>query len=310
MHEDEIGIDIQLVHALVAQRLPACAGLPLSPLGSSGSDNALFRLGDELLIRLPRRPGGGVTITKEARWLPRIAPHLPVAVPEVVAVLEPACGYTERWSVLRWLPGTSPEPVLTGSPPDPSRTRLADDLASLLVALAEIEVPPDAPSSPELHWYRGEPLATRDEATRHAITACRTIDGLRVDLDAAEAVWDDALTLSGAAESSPPAWYHGDLAAENLLVQDGHLVGVLDFGGLAIGDPTVDLMVAWEVLDPPARGRFRQQLGVDDATWRRGRAWALSLALMTFPYYWTSMPGRCASRLSVAHAVLADVHSG
>lgn len=310
MHEDEIDIDMRLVHALVERRLSAYAGLPLIRLASSGSDNALFRLGDELLIRLPRRPGGGATITKEARWVPHIAPRLPVAVPEIIAVCEPACGYPGRWSVLRWLHGASPEPVLTGSPPDPSRTRLAEDLASLLTALRHIDVPPDAITSPELRWYRGAPLATRDEATRRAIKACRAIDGLHVDLEAAEAVWDDALKLSGAAESSPPSWYHGDLAAENLLVQDGHLAGVLDFGGLAVGDPTVDLMVAWEVLDAPARAHFRQQLGVNEATWRRGRAWALSLALMTFPYYWTTMPGRCASRLAVAQAVLADADSG
>jgi aminoglycoside phosphotransferase (APT) family kinase protein len=309
MHEDEIEIDMRLVHALVKHRLPTCAELALRRLASSGSSNALFRLGDRLLIRLPRQPGGGVTITKEARWLPHIAPHLPVAVPDIIAVCEPACGFPERWSVLSWLHGVPPEPVVAGSPPEPRRAHLADDLASVVTAFRCIDVPRDALTSPELRWYRGAPLATRDEATRCAIEACQTIDGLDLNLDAASAVWDDALRLPGAAESSPPAWYHGDLSAENLLVHDGRLVGVLDFGGLAVGDPTIDLMVAWEVLDAPSRAEFRQAVSVDDAAWLRGRAWALSLALMTFPYYWTTMPDRCASRLAVAQAVLADADS-
>jgi aminoglycoside phosphotransferase (APT) family kinase protein len=114
------------------------------------------------------------------------------------------------------------------------------------------------------------------------------------------------MALPGIAQAEATGWYHGDLLAENLLVRDGRLAAVLDFGGLSVGDPTVDLVVAWELLDPGARATFRDAVDVDDATWLRGRAWALALAVMTFPYYWTSMPARCADRLSLARAVLAD----
>jgi hypothetical protein len=125
-----------------------------------------------------------------------------------------------------------------------------------------------------------------------------------LDLDAAEQIWADAMKLPGAADRVTPSWYHGDLAAENLLVQDGTLTAVLDFGGLALGDPTVDLVVAWEVLDPPAREVFRRQVGVDDATWLRGRAWALSISLMIW-YYWATMPGRRARCMRVGRNILS-----
>ena len=128
-----------------------------------------------------------------------------------------------------------------------------------------------------------------DQATRENIERCRSLEDFEFDLDAAEQVWADAMKLPGAADRTTPRWYHGDLAAENLLVRNGALSAVLDFGGLSVGDPTVDLVVAWEVLDPPARELFRRQVGVDDATWLRGRAWALSITLMIW-YYWTTMP--------------------
>jgi aminoglycoside phosphotransferase (APT) family kinase protein len=114
------------------------------------------------------------------------------------------------------------------------------------------------------------------------------------------------MALSGPGPDAPPRWYHGDLLGENLLVRDGRLASLLDFGGLAVGDPTVDLMIAWDVLDPAAREVFRSAVGADDESWLRGRAWALTVALMTFPYYWRTMPDRCASRLAMARAVLAD----
>jgi aminoglycoside phosphotransferase (APT) family kinase protein len=129
---------------------------------------------------------------------------------------------------------------------------------------------------------------------------------LGLDLDACAALWTEAMALPSADDSAPPRWHHGDLVAENLLVRDGRLAAVLDFGGLSLGDPTVDLVVAWEVLDPEARGTFREEVGVDDGDWLRGRAWALAIAVMTFPYYWATMPGRCADRLALARAVLAD----
>ena len=306
LHDDEFTIDVRLVRALVDRTLPECASLPLSPLNRSGSSNALFRLGDELLVRLPRQPGGSATIEKEVRWLPQIGPLLPTAVPEIVAIGEPGLGYPERWSVVRWIEGDVPTVADPSSEAGPSRGGLALELAAVVTALRDIDVPASALADVELRWYRGAPLATRDVDTRRSVEACRAISGLDLDLDAALEVWQRAMTFPGSARAPTPRWYHGDLLAENLLVHQGRLAAVLDFGGLAVGDPTVDLIVAWELLDGPSRDVFRQAVGADDETWLRGRAWALSLALMTFPYYWVTMPDRCASRLAVARSVLLD----
>lgn len=297
LHDDELKIDVRLVAELIRRAMPDLALLPLRAFESTGSSNAMFRLGDDLLVRLPRQPGGSATIEKEARWLPYLAGLLPSAIPEVMYVGEPGFGYSERWSVVGWLDGVVPGPA------DASE-RLAVELAAFVNALRGVDVPDSALADPQLRWYRGEPLESRDEATQRSIAECRDLVGLDLDLEACSRVWSDAMDLPRA--RGPRSWYHGDLFAENLLVRDGHLAAVLDFGGLSVGDPTVDLIVAWELLDEPSRGIFRESVQADEVTWIRGRAWALSLALMTFPYYWDTMPGRCGTKLAVARAVLAD----
>ena len=307
LHDDELPVDVPLVRALVDGAFPDLAHLALSRLASSGSTNALFRLGPDLLVRLPRQPGGTGTIEKEARWLPYVGASLPVPVPEVVGVGDPALGYPEKWSIVRWLDGETPAVVGPETAADPVRCGLALDLAATIGALGGLDVPADALRDPALRWYRGEPLAAMDEDTRRNLEECRNIPDLDLDLDAIAAAWDEALTLPGVDRVVEPRWYHGDLNAENLLVRNGRLAAVLDFGGLAVGDPTIDLLPAWEVLDAPAREVFRDAMGVDEATWLRGRAWALALAVMTFPYYWRTMPERCQSRLAMARSVLADL---
>ncbi len=192
------------------------------------------------------------------------------------------------------------------APAGEPRLDLGRDLAGVVRAFGEIEVPADALVDAELRWYRCGPLAHHDAVTRKAIEDSRVLDGLDVDLDGALHCWDAAMALPGVADVPPARWLHADMFAENLLVREGRLVALLDFGGLAVGDPTVDLMVAWEVLDPVAREAFRQAVGVDDNTWQRARAWALSIALNTFPYYWRTMPDRCAGRVAIVRAVLAD----
>ncbi|MHB8247018.1 MAG: aminoglycoside phosphotransferase family protein [Acidimicrobiales bacterium] len=304
LHEDDIDIDLPLVRALVDAVLPNLASQPLRPLDASGSSNALFRLGDDLLVRLPRQPGGSAVIDKEARWLPHVAVALPVATPKVVAVGEPDLGYPEHWSVVSWTDGQTPDVPVVGLHGAPDG--LARDLADVVRALGEVEVPADALTDPALRWYRGEPLAAMDATTRAYLADCRQLASLDLDLDACLRIWEAAMALPATGEAVAPRWLHGDLLAENLLVRNGRLAAVLDFGGLSVGDPTVDLIVGWEVLDPPRRELFRSLLGVDEVTWLRGRAWALTIALMTFPYYWQTMPDRCAARLTMARAVLAD----
>lgn len=303
LHAHEIAIDLALVRALVDRAVPDLADRPLRPLDASGSSNALFRLGDDLLVRLPRQPGGSETITKEARRLPYLAPALPVPVPEVVVVGEPGFGYPERWSVVRWIDGEVPRvPVERGVATD----ALARDLAGVVGALRELAVPADALADPALRWYRGDSLLAMDEAVHGYVAGCRAIAGLDLDLDACRRVWEKATALTDSGEDGAPRWLHGDLLAENLLVREGRLAAVLDFGALSVGDPTVDLVAGWELLDPPGREVFRSVLGVDEVTWLRGRAWALAIAVMTFPYYWHTMPERCHDRLVLARAVLAD----
>ena len=302
LHDDELELDADLVRRLVARSLPQYAALGLEPVASAGSSNALFRLGDDLLVRLPRQPGGSATIEKEARWLPVVAAGLTTAVPEVVALGDPGFGYPEKWAVTRWIDGHVPA-VPWDASADHSSGALADDLARLVTELGRMDVPPSAGADPALSWYRGGRLADLDEDFRGAVAACREVPGLDLDLQQALATWDDALAAELTLQPVT-RWYHGDLLAENLLVRNGRLAAVLDFGGLAVGDPAVDLIVAWEVLDTEGRAAFRQALDVDDAVWAKSRGWALLIAMITFPYYWHTMPSRCATRRSMAAAVL------
>lgn len=173
-----------------------------------------------------------------------------------------------------------------------------------MTELRELPVPADALHDPDLRWYRGGPLAALDERFGQAVDQCRALLDLGLDLDRALTVWAEALD----AERTAPVrrtWLHGDLLAENLLTDRGGLAGVLDFGGLAVGDPTVDLIVAWEVLDAPGRRVFTEALGVGPAEWAKGKGWALLIAMLTFPYYGTTMPQRCAARRAMAAAVLS-----
>jgi aminoglycoside phosphotransferase (APT) family kinase protein len=273
MHADELEVDADLVRRLLAGQFPEWARLPLEPVRPLGTDNANFRLGDELVVRLPRRERTSITLEKERRWLPRLAPDLPLAVPEPLADGAPTEGYPFAWSVYRWLPG---EIAAVASITDTAR--LADDLAEFIGALQRID-PWGGPPPGEHNFFRGEPLAARDQSTRDAIAS---LEG-ELDARAVTAIWDDGLAAPEWA--GPPLWIHGDLDARNLLVRDGRLSAVLDFGSLGVGDPACDVMVAWKMLPPDARKLFREALSVDDATWARGRGWAVSQVVGALAYY-------------------------
>ncbi|MFL6124136.1 aminoglycoside phosphotransferase family protein [Actinophytocola sp.] len=285
MHADEADIDAELVRRLVAAQFPAWAGLPVEPVVSSGTDNAMFRLGDDLAVRLPRIAGAAGNVATEQRWVPRLAPHLPVAVPAPVAVGAPTGEYPYPWSVCHWLPGVNPTTADTG---------LAHDLAAFVTALRRV----DTAGAPRAG--RGAPLSTRDEPTRVAIAASRGL----VDATAVTEVWVDALRVPP--WDGPPAWAHADLSPGNLLVRDGRLTAVIDWGAAGVGDPTVDLIVAWNLLPAPARRAFRDALGTDDDTWRRGRGWALSIAVIQLPYYQHTNPVLAANARHVLDEILAD----
>ncbi|WP_246142790.1 aminoglycoside phosphotransferase family protein [Nocardioides rubriscoriae] len=301
MHENELDVDADLVRRLVAQSFPDLAGSPIQAVGDSGSTNALYRLGDDLAVRLPRQSGGGESITKEAQWLPYVGSRLSVRTPEPVGIGQPAMGYSETWAITTWIDGVVPRTQTLGE----RSTILAADLARFITELRAMPVPGNAINDPTLASYRGDPLPSLDDDFRETVEECRNL-GLDLDLDEAQRVWDLASAAAASIEESVH-WYHGDLVAENVLLDDqGRLAAVLDFGGLGLGNPAVDLVIAWELLDPRGREVFRQHLGVGDAQWAASRGWALFLSMITFPYYGASMPDRCAARLTMAKAALAD----
>ena len=195
LHSDEITITGDLVRKLVDAQFPHFAAAPLTRLTAMGSTNLLYRLGDDCLVRLPRQPGGGNAIDKELAWLPVMARHLPVAVPEILAVGEPAFGYPERWSLVRWIDGTLASACPPNAPPVPDQAKLAADLADTVLALRAIDIPAKATSDPSLRWYRGRPLAEFDDQMRKNLAACRRLDGLDLDLAAVDRIWTETLTV-------------------------------------------------------------------------------------------------------------------
>lgn len=300
LHDDEVEVDRTTVRRLVADQFPEWADLPLRAAGH-GTDNVMLRLGDDLVVRLPRTAGTAADVAKERAWLPRLARHLPVAVPAPVARGEPGHGYPFDWSVSRWIDGEHP---VTGSGAEAMSDwpAFGRDLAAFVAALHAAPLM-GADRDGDLRWYRGRPLATMADDGRRAIAACRRIPGLDLDMDVVEAVFEDSLAVP-----DPPVehtWLHGDLRAENLVVRDGRLAGVLDFGCLSVGNPTAEHAAAWE-LPASARAAYRRTFGLDDATWGRARGWALLIGLLGIPYYRTTWPAFAHDCVAKVGAVLAD----
>ncbi|MFF2846409.1 aminoglycoside phosphotransferase family protein [Streptomyces sp. NPDC058001] len=321
MHAVEEPIDAPLVRRLLTAQFPHWAHLPLTRFPSSGTVNAVYRLGDDLAVRLPRVVTSGVEdIEKEQRWLPRLAPLLPVAVPVVLGKGVPGEGYPWPWSVHRWLEGDHPDATLlarsdgtgddardevrddvrdiSGANIGDSATQLALDLAEFITALRRVD-PTDAPPA-----YRGAPLATEDDGVRAAI---RDLRG-DIDTGAATGAWEAALAAPD--WSGPPLWLHSDLMPGNLLLSRGRLSGVIDFETVGVGDPACDLIVAWNPLPARVRHDFRVAVGLDDATWARGRGWALAMALIQLPYYRDRNPVIAGHARHVIREVLTEHRAG
>lgn len=266
-------IDEDLVRRLVDTQFPQWAGLPLRRFEPAGSDHAIYRLGEELSVRLPRHAGAVGQAAKELRWLPRLAPHVPLAVPVPVAVGRPAFGCPWPWAVSRWLDG---EVATAASLGDSSRA--AAELAQFLTAL-QCFAPGGIPDGDARDELTCPPLSDRDAETRVAIAELGGMFGGAAMTE----LWDAALDAPGWDRS--PVWFHGDFHTGNLLTVDGRLSAVIDFGGLGVGDPACDLMIAFTLMSPRVRAVFRDALGVDDATWLRGRGWALATGLNAYTCY-------------------------
>lgn len=292
MHAGQADIDTDLVERLVRGRFPRWADLPVEPLASGGTVNAVYRLGDALTVRLPLTADGVSALEWEQRWLPELAPALPVTIPAVLGRGEPAEGYPYAWSVHRWIDGECP---VEGRVAEPEA--LARDLAAFVTALRKAGLG-GAPTA-----YRGVPLAAVDASTRASIEELRRT-GEPFDADAISAVWD--ASLAAPPWDGPPCWLHSDLMPSNLLVAGGRLTGVLDFATAGVGDPACDLIVAWNLLPASCRGVFRDAVDVDDATWTRGRGWALSMAVGQLPYYRHTNPVISANARHVLRAVLVS----
>jgi aminoglycoside phosphotransferase (APT) family kinase protein len=290
MHADEVETDVGLVRRLLEEQFPEWAGLSIVPVESYGTDHDIYRLGETLSARLPRIGWATRQAAKEAEWLPRLAPRLPLALPVQVARGHAAAGYPFEWSVYEWLPGAN----ANGTIDDLSRA--AVDLAAFVRALRGIETT-DAPR--RRRGARGSPLAELDGAVRKTIPQLDE----RFDREATLRSWEES--LDAPAWRGAEVWVHGDLLPGNLLVVDGRLSAVIDWGGLGVGDPACDLQPAWNVFAGESRRVYRAELDVDDASWLRGRGWALAQTVMALPYYWETNPGMVAQASRALTEVLA-----
>lgn len=286
-------IDEALVRCLVDTQFPQWADLALKLLDPAGSDHVIYRLGEELSVRLPRHPGAIGQARKESQWLPQLAPHLPLAIPVPVAVGGPGFGYPWPWAVSRWLDGEVATVDALGDSPE-----AAIELARFLAALQRFPLE-DIPAGDAGEALTGRPLSDRDRATRAAIAE---VDGV-FDTAAMTQLWNAALSAPGWDRS--PVWFHGDFHTGNLLTSHGCLSAVIDFGGLGTGDPACDLMIAFTLMSADSRAAFRDALGVDDATWMRGRGWALATGLNAYTSYAAVNP-RVAAQTArqITHALV------
>ena len=290
LHEDEVAVDTELVRALVATQATQWAGLPLSAFGSAGTVNAIFRLGPDMYVRLPRAARFVTSLDNEFTWLPHLAPNLSLAVPEPLMRGEPGAGFPFPWAIFHWLEGTTYSPERVVDEVEEGRR-----LGRFVLELRAVD-------------HAGAPRSTRDAAVTDDVFTKYSIERLpaRFDQEAVRPAWDAAL------EAAPwhgagATWTHGDLIPPNVLVRDGRIAGVLDFGEAGVGDPAVDLIPAWALFGHEGRAAFRATIGADDDTWHRARAFAYRQAIRIIPYYLHTHPDFVAMASATVARVLDDL---
>ncbi|MFG1871657.1 aminoglycoside phosphotransferase family protein [Micromonospora arborensis] len=293
MHTDQVDVTVDVVAALVAEQFPQWRALPVRPLASTGTVNALFRVGTEIVLRFPLLPTADPELRAELRqeqeYAALLAAHLPVAVPEPLGLGEPGAGYAGPWTAYRFIPGETAQLDRIGD-----LDTFARDLARVVTALHGIDTGGRAwPGS-----GRGGPLAAEDAGVRSALA----LSGELTDTARLAEVWDRC--REAPRHNDTDMWIHADLMPGNLLVQDGRLTAVIDLESVKVGDPAVDLMPAWNLFDAGARETYRRALGVDDATWERGRGWALQQAINALPYYIETNPVMASIAQHTLRAVL------
>jgi aminoglycoside phosphotransferase (APT) family kinase protein len=286
-------ITVDLVSRLVAEQFPEWAGLQVRPVDVDGWDNATFRLGETMSVRLPSAEHYVEAVEKEHRWLPVLAPGLPLPIPVPLGQGKPGCGFPRPWSVYQWIGG---DPVTEETVTD--LPALAADLAGFLAALYRID-PADGPGPGSHNFYRGGPLTVYDEETRKALSALRG----HIDTALAAEVWQAALDCP---IDGRPVWFHGDAQPGNLLLRDGRLGAVIDFGTSGVGDPSCDTTIAWTFLSGESARLFKERLPVDAATWVRGRGWAIWKAMIVLVRALEDDPQDAAYTKNVIEKILAD----
>ncbi len=295
----DVAPDPQVVTRLLRDQAPHLAELPVRQIPASGSSNWVFRIGDRLAIRLPRSDAYVTDLVKEVRWLPHLGPHLPTVVPDIVAVGQPSEAFPRPWAVVTWVPGDLPHAL-----DESQQALLADSLGDFLQCLHEVDTV-GTPAGPE-HWgYRcGEPVTdTIDRWAEHAAAELADL----FDPSSVREAWRRLRDVPAATEAT--CWVHTDLSEENLLTHpDGRLAGVIDFGGIGIGDRSADLIYAWSLFEAPARDLFWVASGADDETWTRARAWAfVGPGLLTIANYRHTMPSRVDRLTLMVETIAAEV---
>lgn len=296
LHEDEIPVDEAVIRSLLRAQRPDLASLSLSPAGA-GTENIMYRLGDDLLVRLPRTAGKAPPLSKEQAWLPRLAPLLTCRIPEPVHAGTPGAAFPVPWSIYRWIDGTEvrPDTALDWA-------AFGTDLAAFVRELHGADLM-GAARADELSWYRGGSLKACDEWIPADFEACRTSIDAGLDVDTLERLWRAAVTLPEPA--GPHVWLHGDLRPTNLLVARDRLHAVIDFGSLSVGFPDAEHATAWD-LPSPARRAYWNALSLDEHTWARARAWAIAVGIGGLTYYWNTYPAFVAECRARLESIVAD----
>jgi len=286
---DKVSTSASLVARLLSTQFPQWSDLPIKAVASDGTQHALYRLGEDMMVRLPQVEDADGQAQKEFQWLPQLAPRLPLAIPIPLVMGKPAEDYPWHWSIYRWFEGDT---ATTGRIADPRQA--AADLGKFIAALQRVD-PADGPPS-----GRGSSLTERDPHTRAAIASLAG----RIDADAATAAWESSLMVP--AWESALVWTHGDLFPSNILVKDGQLSAIIDFGDAGLSDPACDMLGAWSFLSVDVHDFFRAELSISDATWARGRGWALSIALLALKYFRGADMPIVHFATKIVHEVLAD----
>lgn len=263
-------IEVELVRKMIAAQFPEFAHLPIQAVKNGGHDNRTFHLGDELLIRMPSGKAYEAQVEKESEWLPKLAPQLSLPITEPVAKGKPTKDYPYSWSINKWIVGE------TVTQNNVDLNQFAGDLAGFLKELQTIDASV-GPRSGVHNFYRGGDLKVYDTETRNALYSLKD----QVDVETCQRIWEQALSSKWQGKR---VWVHGDIAPGNLIVRNGRLAGVIDFGILGTGDPSCDLAMAWTFFDANSRAIFMEKMVLDEDTWNRARGWALWKALITFDH--------------------------